>query len=68
MRPYVNCVSLSLLPGYIYVDLHSDAEVDKALQKTNDYMGGFYKHTVVQHRLIKVCYNVFVYVRLTEDL
>uniref|UniRef100_A0A8C5B248 Probable RNA-binding protein 19 n=1 Tax=Gadus morhua TaxID=8049 RepID=A0A8C5B248_GADMO len=42
MRPYVNCVSLSLLPGYIYVDLQSDAEVDKALQKTNDYMGGRY--------------------------
>uniref|UniRef100_A0A8C5AKZ4 RRM domain-containing protein n=1 Tax=Gadus morhua TaxID=8049 RepID=A0A8C5AKZ4_GADMO len=28
--------------GYIYVDLQSDAEVDKALQKTNDYMGGRY--------------------------
>ncbi|KAG7263405.1 hypothetical protein CRUP_007411, partial [Coryphaenoides rupestris] len=28
--------------GYIYVDLHSDAEVDKALLKTNDYMGGRY--------------------------
>uniref|UniRef100_A0A8C5FKA2 RRM domain-containing protein n=1 Tax=Gadus morhua TaxID=8049 RepID=A0A8C5FKA2_GADMO len=27
---------------YIYVDLQSDAEVDKALQKTNDYMGGRY--------------------------
>ncbi|CAL8248219.1 unnamed protein product [Merluccius merluccius] len=28
--------------GYIYVDLHSDTEVDKALEKTNDYMGGRY--------------------------
>ena len=50
MRPYVNCVSLSLFPGYIYVDLQSDAEVDKALQKTNDYMGGFYEHQLFNTR------------------
>ncbi|KAJ3604184.1 hypothetical protein NHX12_028925 [Muraenolepis orangiensis] len=28
--------------GYLYVDLNSDAEVEKALDKTNDYMGGRY--------------------------
>uniref|UniRef100_A0A8C4ZXI0 RRM domain-containing protein n=1 Tax=Gadus morhua TaxID=8049 RepID=A0A8C4ZXI0_GADMO len=36
--------------GYIYVDLQSDAEVDKALQKTNDYMGGFYEHQLFNTR------------------
>ncbi|XP_071369702.1 probable RNA-binding protein 19 isoform X2 [Centroberyx affinis] len=28
--------------GYIYVDLHSDEEVEKALKKNKDYMGGRY--------------------------
>ncbi|KAM4616129.1 putative RNA-binding protein 19 [Polymixia lowei] len=28
--------------GYVYVDLHSDEQVEKALKKNNDYMGGRY--------------------------
>lgn len=32
---YVYCVCVS---GYVYVDLHSDEEVEKALKKNKDYI------------------------------
>lgn len=36
---YVDCLCVS---GYVYVDLHSDEEVEKALKKNKDYIGEKY--------------------------
>lgn len=36
---YVSCVCVS---GYVYVDLHSEEQVEKALKKNKDYIGEKY--------------------------